>query len=193
MVLDEYGFELAHKVYEGNQPDSTTVPDMVRQLKEMVMDNPEDLSSQVVPTVIMDGGLASSKNLKAVQEAGFHYLVNDSRRGRKRYLEAFRDEGGFHEVTDRGKGVTPVLVKPWTDPETDDQLLLCRSDQRGEKEKAMLSRAEERLVADIEKLSIRIEKGRLKDPVKMQRAIGRIRAKNPRAARFYTIELEKAV
>ena len=70
---------------------------------------------------------------------------------------------------------------------------MCHSDQRGEKEKAMLSRAEERLVTDIEKLSIRIEKGRLKDPVKMQRAIGRIRAKHPRAARFYTIELKETV
>lgn len=193
MVLDEYGFELAHKVYEGNRSDSTTVPDMVRQLKEMVMDNPEDLSSQVVPTVIMDGGLSGSDNLQAVREAGFHYLVNDSRRGRKRYLDAFRKKEGFHEVTDRGKRVTPVWVKPLTDPETGDQLLLCHSDQRGEKEKAMLSRAEERLVSDIEKLSIRIEKGRLKDPVKMQRAIGRIRGKNPRAARFYTIELKETV
>ena len=140
MVLDENGFELAHKVYEGNRSDSTTVPDMVRQLKEMVMDNPEDLSSQVLPTVIMDGGLSGSDNLQAVREAGFHYLVNDSRRGRKRHRDAFREKEGFSEVTGRGKRVTPVWVKPLTDPETGDQLLLCHSDQRGEKEKAMLSR-----------------------------------------------------
>ncbi|RLE23348.1 MAG: IS1634 family transposase, partial [Acidobacteria bacterium] len=189
MVLDEYGFELAHKVYEGNRKDSTTVSDMARQLKEIAGNDPEGLLAPDSSMVIMDGGLSSPDNLKSVQKAGFHYLVNDSRRGRKRYIDAFRDQEGFYEVTGRRKRATPVRIKPWTDPDTGDRLLLCKSDQRGEKEKAILSRAEERLVTDIERLSTRIEKGRLKDPVKIQRAIGRIRAKNPRSARFYTIEL----
>ena len=189
MVLDEYGFELAHKVYEGNRKDSTTVSDMARQLKEIAGNDPEGLLTPDSSMVIMDGGLSSPDNLKSVQKAGFHYLVNDSRRGRKRYIDAFRDQEGFYEVTGRRKRATPVRIKPWTDPDTGDRLLLCKSDQRGEKEKAILSRAEERLVTDIERLSTRIEKGRLKDPVKIQRAIGRIRAKNPRSARFYTIEL----
>jgi len=189
MVLDEYGFELAHKVYEGNRKDSTTVSDMARQLKEIAGNDPEGLLAPDSSMVIMDGGLSSPDNLKSVQKAGFHYLVNDSRRGRKRYIDAFRDQEGFYEVTGRRKRTTPVRIKPWTDPDTGDRLLLCKSDQRGEKEKAILSRAEERLVTDIERLSTRIEKGRLKDPVKIQRAIGRIRAKNPRSARFYTIEL----
>jgi len=194
MVLDEYGFELAHKVYEGNRSDSTTVVEMARQLKEMIPDEPEERllkpnDDADGPIVIMDGGLSSPVNRETIREAGFHYLVNDSRRGRKRYLDAFRDKEGFIEVKGRGKRTTPVFIKPWTDPDTGDRLLLCKSDQRGEKEKAMLSRAEEHLVEDIRKLSMRIEKGRLKDPVKMQRAIGRVRAKNPRSARFYTIEL----
>ena len=189
MVLDEYGFELAHKVYEGNRKDSTTVSDMARQLKEIAGNDPEGLLAPDSSMVIMDGGLSSPDNLKSVQKAGFHYLVNDSRRGRKRYIDAFRDQEGFYEVTGRRKRATPVRIKPWTDPDTGDRLLLCKSDQRGEKEKAILSRAEERLVTDIERLSTRIEKGRLKDPVKIQRAIGRIRAKNPRSARFYIIEL----
>jgi len=193
MVLDEYGFELAHKVYEGNRSDSTTVAEMARQLKEMIPDKPEGLlkpgGDEDGPIVIMDGGLSCPVNRKTIRDAGFHYLVNESRGGRKRYLDAFRDKEGFVEVKGRGKRTTPVFVKPWTDPDTGDRLLLCKSDQRGEKEKAMLSHAEERLVEDIGKLSVRIEEGRLKDPVKMQRAIGRIRAKNPRSARFYTIEL----
>ena len=41
----------------------------------------------------------------------------------------------------------------------------------------------------IQGLSTLIETGRLKDPVKIQRAIGRLREKNPRCARFYIIEL----
>ena len=45
------------------------------------------------------------------------------------------------------------------------------------------------MMEGIESLSTRIETGRLKDPVKIQRAIGRLRAKNPRSARFYVIEL----
>ena len=95
MVVDEYGFELAHKVYEGNRKDSTTVSDMARQLREIAGNDPQELLDPDGPIVIMDGGLSSPDNLKSVREAGFHYLVNDSRRIRKRYIDAFRDQAGF--------------------------------------------------------------------------------------------------
>ena len=51
----------------------------------------------------------------------------------------------------------------------------------------MLPRAESRLLTDLAALRRRIETGRLKDKEKIERAIGRLREKHPRAARFYTL------
>jgi hypothetical protein len=51
----------------------------------------------------------------------------------------------------------------------------------------MLSRAESRFLSDIAALRQRIEEARLIDPVKIERAIGRLQKKHPRVARFYTL------
>ncbi|MFH1037182.1 MAG: hypothetical protein V1789_00745 [PVC group bacterium] len=56
--------------------------------------------------------------------------------------------------------------------ESEDWLVLCKSEGRHQKEQAIRSRAEERFLTDLEKLALRVKEGRLKDPVKIQRAIG---------------------
>lgn len=53
----------------------------------------------------------------------------------------------------------------------------------------MISRAEERFLADVKALTERIEAGRLKDGEKIQRAIGKLQKKHSRVQRFYSIEL----
>jgi len=83
---------------------------------------------------------------------------------------------------------SPVEVKTIPDPEDPDGwLVLCRSALRREKENAMLSRAEERFLLDVAALRKRIETARLKSSEKIERAIGRLQKKHPRAARFYSL------
>lgn len=58
-----------------------------------------------------------------------------------------------------------VEVKRIGDPENENrQLALCRSTQRREKERAMISKAEERFLAVGATLRQRIKKGQLKSP-----------------------------
>jgi len=86
----------------------------------------------------------------------------------------------------------PVEVKAVDDPETPGaKLVLCRSAARGEKEKAMLSVAENRFLKDAEKLRERGKKGSLKNPDRIQRAIGKLLKTHPRVARFYSVEREE--
>jgi transposase len=73
-----------------------------------------------------------------------------------------------------------------------DTLLLCKSEGRREKEEAIRSHAQERLIADLETLAKRVASGRLKDSSKIERAIGRVLAKHPRAARLYEVEVRDA-
>ena len=116
------------------------------------------------------------------------------------------EQGGFEKVegTDEHRQVKvkwiqePLGEKP--DREADQEpgqqgcedneyVLLCKSERRGAKEQAIYSEAEGRFIEALEALRSRIETGRLKDPQKIQRAIGRVQAKHPRVQRFYRLEL----
>jgi len=179
MVFDEKGFAMSHRIYEGNQSDSPTLIDMVESLKATIADEPDLFRAE--PLVIVDGGLASRKNLDAIRAAGLRYLVNDSRPGRKAFTEEFAQDDLFELIEGRD-GKSPVRIRKMTDPAgTGDNLLLCKSDGRREKEMAIRDKAHERLIEALERLTTRVSKGSLKDPVKI----------NPRAARFYDVRLEK--
>ena len=68
-----------------------------------------------------------------------------------------------------------------------ERLVLCRSKPRGAKEQAIFSGAEKKFLDALEKLSIRIKKGTLKDAAKIERSIGAIQARHPRASKYYEI------
>jgi transposase len=186
MVFDENGFPLSHRIYEGNQSDSPTLMDMVKSLQETLKNEPDLFAAK--PLIILDGGLASRKNLEAIREAGMRYLVNDSRNGRKAYAEYFREDDQFEIVGGRD-GRRPVRVRQMVDPAgTGDTLLLCKSEGRAEKEAAIRSNAQARLEKDLVALEKRVASGRLKETEKIDQAIGRVLGKHPRAARLYTVE-----
>lgn len=184
MVFDAEGFALAHRVFDGNQGDSPSLLPMIEALERA------GNNSEGNPMIIMDAGVASLENRKALREKGYSYLVNDSRGVRKTYKEQFEAIDEFTAVQGRADD-KEVLVCCIDDPapreEVDwsERIVLCQSASRGEKERAMLSRAEERI---IDALTKRIETGKLKDSKKIAQAIGRIRAKNPRVSRYYEIK-----
>lgn len=196
MVFDQNGFELAHRVFEGNKSDSKSVVDMVGDLEKLV--ERETLFSAQKPLVIMDAGIATRQNLDLLKKKGFSYLVNDSRRGRKNYAERFKEEG-FVVVQNREKK-EPVEIKSIEQTHTvsdkkdeedcsyTERLLLCRSASRGEKEAAIFSQAEKKFIEAVDKLSKRVAEGKLIDKEKILRSIGRIQQRHPRVQRYYTIE-----
>jgi len=65
--------------------------------------------------------------------------------------------------------------------------VLCRSQQRLAKDHAIRSKHEQRLLADIDKLSRRIADKRLVKPEKINQAIGRLKERYPRVARYYNL------
>ncbi len=190
MVFDQYGFEMAHKIFEGNQHDAKSLVEMVDELNASVAPGAEK------PLVIIDAGIATADNLALLREHGFRYLVNDTRVQRKSYLEYFRQEDKFTIIPGR-PDKSPVMVRMMDDPlaknaqTTPERVLLCKSEQRGDKEDAILSNAEKRFLQAVERLATRIEKGQIKEKPKIERAIGRLSAQHPRVNRFYTVALEE--
>ena len=180
MAFDSRGLALAHDVFEGNIAETRTLE---RMLERLALPGTEAAR----PVVILDAGFASRENIALLKKRGLGYVINITRGSRAKHAEAFAADG-FETVPGRER-CAPVEVKTIADPDDPEgSLVLCRSALRREKESAMLSRAESRLLADLAALRERIEAGRLKDPVKVERAIGRLQKKHPRVARFYQLQ-----
>lgn len=181
MAFDERGLPLAHEVFEGNIAESRTLAVMLDRL--LIAEE------GAKPVIILDAGFASVANLALLKERGLSYLVNITRSHRSRHAGEFA-AGGFEPVPGRQAG-QQVEVKTIDDPDNPGgSLVLCRSAQRREKELAMLSRAEERFLTDVKSLQARVAGGKLKNPGKIERAIGGLQKKHPRAARFHRLSLE---
>jgi len=182
IAYDEFGCALAHEVFSGNMSDSKTLKKMLERLGK-VCDGDEK------PVAILDAGIATKDNLSMLKDMGYSFLVNVTRGSRAKYETLFQT-GSFTPLPERHPD-KQVEVMSVPDPEDSEQrLVLCRSMKRRLKETAMLSKAEERFLADADALSKRVEKGRLKDPVKVLKAIGRISQRHRRVARFYNLELQ---
>ena len=129
-------------------------------------------------------------NVKALHEAGLHYLVHGKRPARGNWEAEFA-AGGFVPVPGRD-GASEVQVKTVDIPPEGadgwpERALLCRSVGRREKEGAIFSKAEDRLAADLERLSRRVGKKRMDTAALLDQAVGRLRERHPRVARFYDI------
>jgi hypothetical protein len=120
-----------------------------------------------------------------------HYLMASRQAQRDQWLGEFEDLQGFEEIPLTGSPTnpyqkkTPVKVRmKTTEHETH---VLCMSPARKEKNKAIREKHEKRLIADLEKLQKRIQQGRLVKTEKIGEAIGRIKERYPRVARYYPI------
>ncbi|HIG30980.1 MAG TPA: IS1634 family transposase, partial [Verrucomicrobiales bacterium] len=221
MAYDGNGFTLAHKTFTGNTNDGTSLVEMVEELKACSRPDPDEEQAQLElneqsngpetkTLVVLDAGVANRDNLVMLREAGFSYLVNDTRGRRSRYRKEFDEHAEFRDLTGGRDDVNEkplvevrMIEEPTVQSETADNdgnkdpqsaekpdtILLCRSKGREEKEQAMFSKAETRFLEQATKLDLRLKKGRLTQSKKIHQAIGRLKTKNPRVQRYYTIEL----
>ena len=226
MIYDGSGFALAHKTFAGNTNDGKSLLGMVEELKkcnrpdldsqdneaQMELDE-QEVCAEIKTLVVVDAGISTGENLAMLKEAGFSYLVNDTRRKRSRYNKQFAEHEEFQPLPGRGEGTSKPMVQvrmlrdpalhaghsvdngddegspPGESTNKRDTILLCRSEGREEKEQAMFSKAEERFLKEAQKLDLRLKNRRLVKPKKINQAIGRLKAKHPRVQRYYEIEL----
>jgi transposase len=189
LVLDRDGFPKAHEVFEGNRPDRTTVADMLEALEQRV-------GRTRGATVVVDRGMAFADNLQQITARGYHYLVASRPGERTEHLDAFEEEAGWQEIvrepspTNPGQQKTRVVVKRTV--VGDEVHILCRSDGREAKDRAIREKHEQRLLGDLRKLQTRVTTGKLKDSGKIHEALGRLKERYPRVARYYTIGYDAA-
>jgi transposase len=187
LVVNRDGFPLAHEIFAGNRQDETTVGRMLDVLAERVGLAPG-------ATVVVDRGMAFPENLEEISERGYHYLVADRQGEREAHLGAFEDAEGFEAVLRESSPNNPAQKKPRVEVKMrrcgEETYVLCRSEGRFEKDRAIREKHEKRLLADVAKLQKNVAKGQLKNEKKIHQRIGRLLERYPRVARYYTITYE---
>jgi transposase len=187
LVVNREGFPIAHEVFAGNIRDHKTLATMLDLLKERV-GLPEG------STVVVDRGMAFDENIAEIKARKLHYLVASRQSERSRWLAEFADPEGFAEVVRQPSPRNPAQRKTRVEVkiqrEADTTFVLCRSAQRSDKDRAIRVTQENRLLADLDKLKRRVSAGRLKDPKKIAEAIGRLKERYPRVARYYELSID---
>jgi transposase len=189
LAIGREGFPVAHEIFAGNTQDRATLATMLDRLAERV-GLPEGA------TVVIDRGMAFDENLAELKQRKLHYVVAARQSERDRWLAEYEEEGGFEEVLRTPSPNNPAQKKTRVEVKLarheSETHVLCRSEGRIEKDRAIRLKHEAWLLADLAKLRIRIETGKLKKPIKIGEAIGRLKERYPRVARYYDLTYDAA-
>ena len=167
LIVTRDGFPLAHQTFAGNTRDLKTVRHIVGAI--------ETRFGKSQRVWVMDRGMIDEDSLAFLNEEGRRYLLST----RRHALQEFQSE-----LTNAGWQRLPknpdVQVKLLQRGEV--HYLLARSKPRRHKERAMRRRQRRGLAQALKKLLLRINAGRLKQRDKIVEAIGRLKARFPRAS-----------
>lgn len=187
LVANREGFPIVHEVFPGNTQDCTTPGTILDRLGERV-GLPEG------STVVVDRGMSNDENLAEIKARKLHYVVASRQSERTRWLAEFADPEGFTEVlrqpSPRNPGQKKTRIEVKMQRAGDITYVLCRSEQRADKDRAIRTKQEGRLLADLDRLRRRISAGRIKRVEKIAEAIGRLKERYPRVARYYELAVD---
>jgi transposase len=186
LVLDREGFPKAHEVFDGNRQDRSSVAEMLQTLEQRT-------GRKGGGTVIVDRGMAFDENLQQIQARGHHYVVACRQSERLQWLDDLEQEEGWQEVLREPSPSNPAQTKSqvWVKRlETADHLyILCRSEGRQAKDRAIREKQEKRLLADLDRLQLRVAKKQIVE-AQIYEAIGRLKERYPRVARYYRLSFD---
>jgi transposase len=177
LVVTFDGFPLGYEVFAGNTHDSKTLQTIVATM--------EARHGVLGRVWIADRGMASAENLAWLRETGRRYIVGAPKSELKKFACALALADDWRRVQEG------VEVKLARDPETGETVILCRSEERRSKERAMHDRFTRGIEEALARLSRRIARAtKPLDPAAVERQIGRILERNQRAAARFAVTME---
>jgi hypothetical protein len=146
LVLDRDGFPKAHEVFDGNLQDRGSLKTMLEALEKRLGKKPG-------ATVIVDRGMAYDENLEEIRKHGLHYLVAARPTERSQWLDQLEEDTGWEQVvrtpSPRNPGQKKTRLEIKRQQKGDVLYILCRSEGREEKDRAIRKTQEAKLFADI--------------------------------------------
>ena len=177
LVVSKCGMPLGYEVFEGNKNDVKTWQEIVTKM--------EACYGKADRIWCGDRGMMSKDNLEFMQSGNRKYIIGASKSTLKKFERQLLQD-------DWQKIRQGLEVKICQLPDDSrETYILCRSQDRREKEKAMHERFEQRIDTALEKLKAGCEKRRYKKET-IDRRVGSIMAKNSRAAGLFEVEVKQA-
>ena len=176
LVVSKCGMPLGYEVFEGNRNDVKTWQEIVTKM--------ESYYGKADRIWCGDRGMMSKENLEFMQSGNRKYIIGASKGTLKKFERQLLQDD-WQEIR-QGLEVK-ICQAPDNERET---YILCRSQDRREKEKAMHQRFEQHIDTALEKLKAGCEKRRYKKET-IDRRVGSIMAKNSRAAGLFEVEVKE--
>lgn len=178
LVVTRDGMPLAYEVFDGNRVDVTTVEEMVTAVEERY--------GKADRVWVMDRGMASESNFEWLREGERSYLIGASKSELRRFQAQIVDQRDWRKIRE------DVEVKLCEGPDGTETYVLCRSQSRREKDRAILERFAKRFEARLESLGRRLEHARKRVcRSQVERQIGRMLAQHSRVSGMYTIRVDE--
>jgi transposase len=172
LVVTREGFPLAHFTLAGNTQDLQTVQRIVGAVEQRF-----GRSQRVW---VMDRGMISKEALRFLNKDGRRYLLATRRSDLKKFQKQL-NSGDWQRLPDNAE----VEVKQLRRGKV--YYLLARSKPRRKKERAMRRKQRRGLAKALRKLHQRVATGRLKQRDKVLEALGRLKARYPKACPFVSM------
>jgi transposase len=175
LVVTREGLPLGYEVFAGNTNDTKTLREIVAAM--------EAKYGRAQRIWVFDRGVGSEENLQYLRGRGGQYVVGTP----KSMLRKFEQQlaaAGWEEVE------AGVEVKLCPCPDGEETFVLAKSRDRAAKEEAMHRRFVQRIEAGLAAIAKAAASGRLKDPEKAGRRIGRLLGQNSRAAGCFQVEVK---
>src|SRR5438270_5142146 len=178
LIVNREGFPFSYETFDGNRADVSTLETILRMVERKY--------GKARRIWVFDRGIVSEENLAAIRRRGGQYLVGTPRSQMKQF-EAELLKEDWTQVRPE------VKVKKVAIPQGEETYILCRTEGRQEKEKAIRNRFSSSMEKAMQGLQKTIALGRLKDRNKMERRLGRIQARHPQVNDLYDVELKDTV
>ena len=179
LVVNRDGFPKYYKFFEGNMSD----PESLRIIIDDLDAHMRTLG--VIPTIVMDAGIATDENLAMLRRRGYKYLCV-SRSSSKAYSPI----EGEQKVCVEDNRHQPIELQRVSVEGADESesFYWVRSEMKAAKEQGMRDQFNSRFEAELEKIRASLTKPRgVKKADKVSERIGRAKQKYPSVASHYDI------
>lgn len=179
LVVTPEGLPVGYEVFAGNRTDVTTLPGIVTAMEEKY--------GQPKRIWVVDRGMVSEANLAFLRQRGAHYIVGAPKAQLRDFEAALLEDKDWQHV--REDVEVKLLAHP--DGQGQEQFVLCRSQARREKEKAMRARQQQRLFEKLLAIDTRLRARPARDAGRIERSVGRWLGRYPAAAKLFEVRVER--
>jgi len=173
LISDEMGMPIAIRILPGNTKDSTTVKNIVTELKKRYS------SERVV--MVMDRGMQSEANVDFIKENGIDFIMALKHKAGREFLKKHNDQLEWTLFDDRN-------IAQWEE-EDGKRYIICRNPETAKKDRKTRSAIIERGRIRLEKLKNSVEKGRLKNKDKILARVVKI-LEQTKSGKYFTYEVK---